>query len=526
MELKNEHDLVKIELGCGKTKSEGYIGVDRYPMPGVDIVADMNKKLPFQDEYADIVYASHSLEHLDDMQHIISEIFRISKDRAIIYILAPYASTSLNIANFYHKIQFNEDTFRLFSNEKDCIVDKEIYYCPHSYEWGLEQSDNSEGTIELKLLKMEFFYYKEYVNLSEKQKLHARKAFSNVCDQIFYALLVNKNSTIFSNEELQNFILKAKEFEPTVVRSLRNRDLTQAQGDSVISDILHDSYNYTNKSIQILNSEFDNLKNVAYDLTVTTKKVEDKFNENLLKFYNEINNKIVEGNREFYAKVKKSDEVINEINNEINKEINEINNMKQQFAHVKDCLEDVKNSIILLNESNNQHNKQLDSLRVIVLDVLKRYDKNKLYYKLYNYYTNKDFFNILKMLYSSFIDGVVLQNVHFNKNTLLTASNIMPYENYFEYNLYGEGNRIHFFLFANYGANIFIELVKDNVIAKQLNLYIQNEGEQIIECDKIEGEFIVRFKALDNRSIVRLLELTNKNKYIFTNKTLAFYIDE
>ena len=40
---------VKIDLGCGNRKVKGALGVDTVPVPGVDVVADINRGLPRPD---------------------------------------------------------------------------------------------------------------------------------------------------------------------------------------------------------------------------------------------------------------------------------------------------------------------------------------------------------------------------------------------------------------------------------------------------------------------------------------------
>ena len=41
---------LKIDLGCGSNKKEGYVGVDILDVPGVDYVTDLSKDpLPFDD---------------------------------------------------------------------------------------------------------------------------------------------------------------------------------------------------------------------------------------------------------------------------------------------------------------------------------------------------------------------------------------------------------------------------------------------------------------------------------------------
>ena len=36
-----------LDIGCGINKPQGYIGLDREPYPGVDVVRDLMRGLPF-----------------------------------------------------------------------------------------------------------------------------------------------------------------------------------------------------------------------------------------------------------------------------------------------------------------------------------------------------------------------------------------------------------------------------------------------------------------------------------------------
>ena len=46
-------EYVKLDIGCGKNKKEGFIGVDQYAMPGVDIVANLVERTPLFKNSAD-----------------------------------------------------------------------------------------------------------------------------------------------------------------------------------------------------------------------------------------------------------------------------------------------------------------------------------------------------------------------------------------------------------------------------------------------------------------------------------------
>ena len=79
-------DMIKLDLGCGRAKSPGFIGVDRFALPGVDLVVDLNKRLPFEDDSVDLISASHSLEHIENLMATMSELYRVCKHGAQICV--------------------------------------------------------------------------------------------------------------------------------------------------------------------------------------------------------------------------------------------------------------------------------------------------------------------------------------------------------------------------------------------------------------------------------------------------------
>jgi SAM-dependent methyltransferase len=186
---------VWVDLGCGMTKLPEFIGVDRFPLPGVDVVADLDAPLPFADDCVDLVYASHSLEHIRDLTKTIREVSRICKHGAQICIVAPYYQQGLNLANPYHKQVFNEHTPRFWTTSPVTSVDPEEYHHPHASGWGLLGSDHSEDDLDIRCIKMVFLYFPEYRDMpAHLQRFHRRHSL-DVCDQVVYHLIVLKKPT-------------------------------------------------------------------------------------------------------------------------------------------------------------------------------------------------------------------------------------------------------------------------------------------------------------------------------------------
>ncbi|KAA0232146.1 methyltransferase domain-containing protein, partial [bacterium] len=70
---------VAIDLGCGYRKHAGAIGIDIARIPQVDVLADATRPLPIRDSSVDAVYASHLVEHLDDLMAFMGEVWRVCK---------------------------------------------------------------------------------------------------------------------------------------------------------------------------------------------------------------------------------------------------------------------------------------------------------------------------------------------------------------------------------------------------------------------------------------------------------------
>lgn len=72
----DDKGLLKVDLCCCHNKKKGYIGVDQYSLPGVDIVTDLNQKWPFNDNSVGVFRLQDAIEHLKDPIHTMKEIHR------------------------------------------------------------------------------------------------------------------------------------------------------------------------------------------------------------------------------------------------------------------------------------------------------------------------------------------------------------------------------------------------------------------------------------------------------------------
>lgn len=89
---------IRLNLGSGRKKLEGYVNVDIEKAFAPDLVWDLNKTpYPFKENEVEEVVMEHCLEHLEDHRKVLAELRRICKPNAVLHIRVPHYSMA-----FYH----------------------------------------------------------------------------------------------------------------------------------------------------------------------------------------------------------------------------------------------------------------------------------------------------------------------------------------------------------------------------------------------------------------------------------------
>ncbi len=109
---------MKLNIGASVTYLPGFINIDISEK--ADICLDLNReKLPFEENSVDVVFSYHTLEHIENYLHVLSEIYRVLKHRGKLFLGLPYvSSTRYHLVNPYHHHNFNEYSFDFFDPEK------------------------------------------------------------------------------------------------------------------------------------------------------------------------------------------------------------------------------------------------------------------------------------------------------------------------------------------------------------------------------------------------------------------------
>lgn len=96
---------LRIDLCCGKNKKPGFLGVDQFPMDGVDLVIDVRKRWPWENDSVSEVHCSHALEHFTGLErvHFMNELYRVLKPGAKATIITPHWASNRAYGDFTHQ---------------------------------------------------------------------------------------------------------------------------------------------------------------------------------------------------------------------------------------------------------------------------------------------------------------------------------------------------------------------------------------------------------------------------------------
>jgi len=102
-----------LELGCGRVKAPGAIGLDsNFDATAADVIANLNSPLSFVDNSFDEVRAVHIVEHLDDVMQAMAEIHRVCRPGGTIYLLTPHYTDFISWCDPTHRWHLNSFSFR------------------------------------------------------------------------------------------------------------------------------------------------------------------------------------------------------------------------------------------------------------------------------------------------------------------------------------------------------------------------------------------------------------------------------
>lgn len=153
---------IKIDLGCGPWKKEGFIGIDNYlgkdqwdinDRNKIDINHDLSRGIPFINSSVEEIFAAHFLEHTN-IDFMLKEIHRVAKPNANFEFIVPYANSAEGMFPG-HNVFLTEKFFDQNTLFNSLFYGKEFKFTP-SDEW--EKGELQKHTnIPFDIARLHFF---------------------------------------------------------------------------------------------------------------------------------------------------------------------------------------------------------------------------------------------------------------------------------------------------------------------------------------------------------------------------------
>lgn len=117
---------MRLNAGCGRDVREGWVNLDARPLPGVDVIHDLETRpLPFDDSAFEEILARDILEHVEYVP-VLKEFHRILCRGGVLRIRVPHFTSENAYVDPTHERFFSIRTFEFFV--KDSPFGRDYYF--------------------------------------------------------------------------------------------------------------------------------------------------------------------------------------------------------------------------------------------------------------------------------------------------------------------------------------------------------------------------------------------------------------
>ena len=144
---------LNLDIGCGENCQNGFVGMDKRELPGIEIVHDIEVfPWPVKDGECSVIMMSHLVEHIKPWLQIdlMNEAWRVLEPNGLLLISTPYAGSFRYFQDPTHCAPWNEATVEYF------LEDKPLYQVYKPKPWKCDRmAFHLQGDLEVALRKIE-----------------------------------------------------------------------------------------------------------------------------------------------------------------------------------------------------------------------------------------------------------------------------------------------------------------------------------------------------------------------------------
>lgn len=107
-----------LDVGCGRNKYPGSIGIDRNSQTAADVLCDIDRlPFPLRDSSFDWVRAVHVIEHVSDVIRTVEEFHRVLRPGGHVLIVTPHYTDFSSFCDPTHRSHLTSFSLRYFGED-------------------------------------------------------------------------------------------------------------------------------------------------------------------------------------------------------------------------------------------------------------------------------------------------------------------------------------------------------------------------------------------------------------------------
>ena len=119
MEAAPGAGLKVLDVGCGRNKTPGAVGLDNNPRSAADVIHDLDRfPYPLPDDEFDLIVGNQIIEHVADVLGVMAELYRVAKPGALIRLDTPHYSDVASYTDPTHRRHLTTESFSYFTGAR------------------------------------------------------------------------------------------------------------------------------------------------------------------------------------------------------------------------------------------------------------------------------------------------------------------------------------------------------------------------------------------------------------------------
>lgn len=195
---------MKINLGSGYKRIDGFLNVDDDPLVKPDFLVDIERDhLPFEDNTVEEVRAHHILEHIGDgFIPLMQEIYRVCKHGAILDIVVPH--------------HFHDNFYSDPTHKRPITVGGMYMFCQKTNKEHIEAYGSSSGmglkyNVNFEMSWYDFEYDAFYSDMVANAKERMEKGLMSPEDEFMFRRLMREANNVAVHTLIKMRVIKEDE---------------------------------------------------------------------------------------------------------------------------------------------------------------------------------------------------------------------------------------------------------------------------------------------------------------------------